>query len=171
MRPAAVPIQRLIALGLRGKAKAASVKVIIVPDKLRQASVLQVFPMFDSKQINEWALEYYSPLRKVKYYVCQNYPESISLKKAARIAGMERKYFSTFFHKKAGICFRYWLMWVRICEAKHLMGTEDRSITQIATMTGFRDLRTFERAFKRCTGFTPLEFKKRELGPHHRTVI
>jgi AraC-like DNA-binding protein len=64
--------------------------------------------MFDQKQINEWALEYYSPLRKVKHYICQNYSEAISLKRAAQIAGMERKYFSTFFHKKVGICFRYW---------------------------------------------------------------
>lgn len=117
--------------------------------------------MFDSTQINERAFEYYARLRKVRQYVEDNYPEYISLEKAAQIAGMERKYFSTFFHKKVGICFRYWLMGLRIGKAISLMETANHSITQIAFQIGFMDLRTFERAFKRCTGLTPAEFKKR----------
>jgi two-component system response regulator YesN len=56
-------------------------------------------------------------------------------------------------------------MWIRIREAKHLIDTEDHSITQIGAMTGFTDLRTFERAFKRCTGSTPMEFKKKGRAP------
>lgn len=118
-------------------------------------------PMFYSKQINERAFEYYAPLGRVKQYVRDNSAENISLEQVAQIAGMERKYFSTFFHKKVGICFRYWLMGVRIVNAISIMEHENRSITQIAFETGFRDLRTFERAFKRCTGFTPREFKNR----------
>ena len=117
--------------------------------------------MLDLKQINEWAFEYYAPLRRVKQYVRDNSAENISLEQVAQIAGMERKYFSTFFHKKVGICFRYWLMGVRIGNAISLMEHENQSITQIAFETGFMDLRTFERAFKRCTGFTPREFKNR----------
>lgn len=124
--------------------------------------------MFDSKQIDETAFDYYAPLRKVRAYVRDNYSEYISLEKAAQIAGMERKYFSTFFHKKVGICFRYWLMGLRIGKAISLMETENHSITQIAFKIGYKDLRTFERAFK-CTGLTPAEFKKRS-GIHHTRV-
>ena len=40
------------------------------------------------------------------------------------------------------------------------MRSQDHSITEIAYAVGFRDLRTFERAFKRHTGQTPLSFKK-----------
>lgn len=123
-------------------------------------------PMFDSKQINEWAFEYYAPLRRVKQYVRDNSAENISLEQVAQIAGMERKYFSTYFHKKVGICFRYWLMGVRIGNAISLMEHENHSITQIAFDTGFMDLRTFERAFKRCTGLTPREFKNRLKYEH-----
>ena len=117
--------------------------------------------MLDSKQINEWAFGYYAPLRRVKQYVQDNYAENISLEQVAQIAGMERKYFSTFFHKKVGICFSDWLRSVRIGNAISLMEDENYSITQVAFKTGFMDLRTFERAFKRCTGFTPREFKNR----------
>ena len=127
--------------------------------------------MFDSKQINELAFEYYAPLRKVRQYVGDNYSEHISLENAAQIAGMERKYFSTFFHKKVGICFRYWLMGLRIGKAISIMETENHSITQIAFEIGYMDLTTFERAFKKCTGVTPTEFKKRvrrSLGSGYR---
>jgi two-component system response regulator YesN len=117
--------------------------------------------MFDSKQINEWTFEYYAPLRRVKQFIRDHSAENISLGRIAQVAGMERKYFSTYFHKKVGICFRYWLMSVRIANATSIMQHDDRSITQVAFETGFRDLRTFERAFKRCTGFTPREFQGR----------
>lgn len=116
--------------------------------------------MFDSHEINEGAFQYYSRLRRIKQHVEQYYAEPLSLEKAAGIAGMERKYFSAFFHKKVGVCFRHWLMWIRIRKAIGLIETENNSITQIAYAHGFTDLRTFERAFKRCTGLTPLEFKK-----------
>jgi AraC-like DNA-binding protein len=117
--------------------------------------------MFDSKQINRQAFDYYAPLRKVRQYVRDNYREYISLEKAAQIAGMERKYFSTFFHNKVGVCFRYWLMELRIRKAVSLMEAENHSITQIAFEIGYLDLRTFQRAFKKCMGLTPIEFKKK----------
>jgi AraC-like DNA-binding protein len=120
-----------------------------------------VFTVFDRGQINEWAFGYYAPLRRVKQYIDHNYSERISLAKAAQVAGMERKYFSTFFHNKVGICFKDWLMSIRITRAIHLMENENCSVTQLAFMTGFDDLRTFERAFKRYTGAPPLEFKRR----------
>ena len=117
--------------------------------------------MLDSEQINDRAFEYYAPLRKVRAHVEVNYSEDISLERAAQIAGMERKYFSAFFHKKVGICFRHWLMRLRIVEAISLMEAKNYSITEVAFEIGFKDLRTFERAFKKCTGLTPIEFKRR----------
>ena len=139
----------------------ASDRVIIAPTEPRSLSAGEFCPMFDPKQINERAFEYYAPLRNVRQYIEDNYAENISLKKAAQVAGMERKYFSTFFHKKVGISFKYWLIWVRIGKAISLMKVENHSITQIAFQIGFLDLRTFERAFKKCTGLTPIEFKKK----------
>jgi len=115
--------------------------------------------MFDPKEINQAAFAYYSRLGRIKLYVEQEGTESLSLAQAARVAGMERKYFSTFFHRKVGVCFRDWLMWTRINEARRLMEKNNRSISDIAWESGFRDLRTFERAFKACTGITPREFR------------
>jgi len=117
--------------------------------------------MVNLHEINESAFEYYARLRRIRQHVEQFYCEPLSLQKAASIAGMERKYFSTFFHRKVGVCFRHWLMWVRIRKAIRLIESEDSSITEVALAHGFTDLRTFERAFKRCTGLTPFQFRKR----------
>lgn len=61
--------------------------------------------------------------------------------------------------KKVGVCSRYWLMWVRITDSIRLMETENHSTTEVAFASGFQDLRTFERAFKKCVGFCPSAFK------------
>ena len=115
--------------------------------------------IFDSRQINQEAFEYYARLHRVKQYIEQNYSEHISLGQAAMVAGVERKYFSAFFHQKVGVRFRDWLMWVRVDRAKQLMVSKNYPITHRALETGFNDLRTFERKFKICTGTTAREFK------------
>src|SRR5213594_3375253 len=100
--------------------------------------------MFASKEINESAFRYYSCLERVKQYVEMHYSEGIPLQTAARIASMEKKYFSVFFHRKVGITYTGWLARVRIVKAMALIKTVDHSLTHIAYTVGFGDLRTFE---------------------------
>jgi AraC-like DNA-binding protein len=116
---------------------------------------------FDRSAINQAAFSYYPRLERVKEFVSQQYSEPISLSAAARVAGIEEKYFSTFFHAKVGVRFRDWLSHVRITRAQELMSARNHSITRVAHAVGFGDLRTFQRTFKKCTGMTPLEFKHR----------
>ena len=110
--------------------------------------------------LNQAAFSYYPRLRRVEQYVYQNYCENISLKTAARFAGLEEKYFSAYFHAKTGVCFKDWLTHVRVTRAIELMKDHDESITAVAFTVGFQDLRTFERVFKRSTGLTPRAFKR-----------
>ena len=123
--------------------------------------------MFDPQQINTRAFRYYARLDRIMQYLEQNYSEQMSLEKAAQIAGMERKYFSAFFHRKVGVCFRQWLMWMRVNEAMRQIEAKNHSITQVALTTGFVDLRTFERAFKTCTGVSPRDFRSAVQNHDH----
>jgi len=93
-------------------------------------------------------------------HVEQSYSEPISLEKAAGIAALESSYFSTYFRAKVGITFTEWLRQVRIEKAMEFMKASDFSISEVAGAVGFKDLRTFERAFKQYTRRTPREFKK-----------
>jgi AraC-like DNA-binding protein len=105
------------------------------------------------------AIGYYQYLQRVKNYIDQNSSRHMSLVKAAEVAGLEEKYFSTYFHNKTGVCFKDWLSELRVNEAKALMEVQNYTISEIAFAVGFHNLRTFERAFKRCTGMTPRTFK------------
>jgi two-component system response regulator YesN len=108
---------------------------------------------------NERAFEYYYRLRQIKQFAEEHYKEQIPLKRAARIAGLEEKYFSTFFQKKVGVGFKHWLTQLRIARAMELIKTEDYTISEIAQAVGFTDLRTFERSFKTFIKLTPRDFK------------
>ncbi len=113
----------------------------------------------DPSRINSAAFEYYPPLRRVKSFVDKNYSENLPLSRVARVAGLERSYFSTFFHSKTGVCYRDWLSYKRVVRAARLLSESDRSITSTAFRVGFNDLRTFERAFKKWLGQTPSSYK------------
>jgi AraC-like DNA-binding protein len=108
-------------------------------------------------------LDYYPRLKRLHQYVEQSYSEPIPLEKAAGIAALETSYFSSYFRAKVGITFTDWLRRVRVKKAMVLLKAKDFSITEVAYEVGFRDLRTFERAFKKYVQKTPREFKKSVL--------
>jgi AraC-like DNA-binding protein len=115
---------------------------------------------YEPGEEKESPFSYYARLRKVKDYVQKHYSEEITLERAARIAAMERTYFSTFFRQKVGLTYRKWLQLQRVGKAIEMIKRENASITEVGFSVGFGDLRTFERAFKRWTGLTPRTFKK-----------
>lgn len=94
-------------------------------------------------------------LLRVRHFVEGHYTEPLPLERVAAVAGLERSYFSRYFHSKTGVCFHDWLRDLRIVRALALMREEDLTLTQIAFDSGFGDLRTFERACERSTGLCP----------------
>lgn len=99
-------------------------------------------------------------LGRVKCFVDEHYAEPVPLATAARIAGLEPTYFSTFFRRNTGIGYHSWLRWTRVRRAIELMRQGELTITAIAFEVGFGDLRTFERAFRKCTGSCPKAFQQ-----------
>lgn len=106
------------------------------------------------------AFHYYARLRRLQTYVEKHYDECIRLADAARVAGLEEKYFSAFFRRTTGHTFHKWLIDFRIEKALALFRQENHQVTEVAFSVGFQDLRTFERAFKKRVGMTPREFRK-----------
>ena len=113
----------------------------------------------DADCIRHAAFEYYARLGKVKRYVDGHFAEDVTLKTAAEVACLEKKYFSSYFHTKTGVRFVDFVSYVRVDRAKYLIRIEDTSISEIATIVGFHNPRTFERAFKKWSGVTPKQFR------------
>lgn len=98
-------------------------------------------------------------LSRLQAHVFQDLDSVCSLDDAARIVGLERKYFSAFFRAKVGVRFSCWLRLVRIQAASELIQARNLSIAEVAYSVGFKDLRTFQRAFKRVMGMTPFCYR------------
>ncbi len=97
-------------------------------------------------RFNQGALLYYPRLTPVLRYVEAHISKPISLDEAAKVAGLESKYFSAFFRSKVGTSFTEWIRLLRVKRAAELFQVRDESIT-------------FERVFKRCTGVTPKAYR------------
>jgi AraC-like DNA-binding protein len=103
--------------------------------------------------------EYYPNLRRLRGYVLDRLDQSISLADAAGVAGLERKYFSAFFHRRVGIPFSHWITLLRLARAIELIQREDNTLGIVAAKAGFADRRTFERAFRKYLRLTPRELR------------
>jgi AraC-like DNA-binding protein len=111
-------------------------------------------------QVNWRSFDYNPTLSKVRNFVEERYGSDLSLAVIARVAGMERSYFSAYFHRQVGVCLSEWISHVRVAEAKRILSRSDQSIQATSNLVGFANVRTFERAFKRITKLTPREFKR-----------
>ena len=110
-------------------------------------------------EVNE-AIFFFCPrLAKIKRHVDQHFDQPFTLTQAAEIAALEKIYFSKIFKEKVGISFVDWLTRERIKRALLMLMDHDHRITDLAFAVGFGDLRTFERAFKKCVGMTPRQCK------------
>ena len=114
------------------------------------------------------AFSYYDRLSPVLRFVTANVATPISLDGAAKVAGLERKYFSAFFHSKVGATFTEWVRILRVSRAMELMRIHDNSIVRVAFAAGFQDVRTFERAFKRYVGVSPRVYRASVRPEHDR---
>jgi AraC-like DNA-binding protein len=94
-------------------------------------------------------------------HVLQDLTKRSTCASAARLAGLERAYFSKRFRSVMRVSFTEWNSRVRVDEAKRLLLTIDLSITAVGASVGYEDVTTFERVFKRLEGVCPREHRRR----------
>ncbi|MFP3091214.1 response regulator transcription factor [Treponema sp. TIM-1] len=106
---------------------------------------------------------YQSVILKTKDYIERNYgDQDISLHTVASHVGISPNHLSTVFSQETGENFIEYLTKVRIERAKHLLSTTGMKNADIAFETGFSDPHYFSFIFKKHTGLSPREWKKKE---------
>jgi AraC-like DNA-binding protein len=98
---------------------------------------------------------------RVLHHVLRDLTARATCASAARLAGLERAYFSKRFRSVMRVSFTEWNARVRVEEAKRLLHAIDLSITAIGASVGYDDVTTFERVFKRLEGVCPREHRRR----------
>lgn len=85
----------------------------------------------------------------------ENY-EFYDLAAAADFMKMNSTYFSSLFHKLAGMTFSQYLNYMKTSRAVELLQSrDDLSVAEVSTRCGFATIRNFNRIFKEFTGYTP----------------
>ena len=80
------------------------------------------------------------------------------------------EYFSSMFKTIAGVGFKDYLDRQRIEEAKRLLLVNYSSISNIAELCGFTNIRTFNNRFKALENMTPTEFINKYISKGNETL-
>jgi AraC-like DNA-binding protein/quercetin dioxygenase-like cupin family protein len=99
-------------------------------------------------------------LEPVLQAIQSRYSEALTLEQMAGLVHLHPAYFSTVFHRATGLPPSQYLAQYRLRRAHDLLLSTDRSIREIAAVTGFRDPFYLSRAFRKATGVSPSEFRK-----------
>lgn len=91
----------------------------------------------------------------------KNFMERLSLETMAQRCCYSLAYVSKRFKEETGMTFQHYLQSVRVQEGCRLLDNTSKKIAEISQLVGYSDEKFFNQVFKRQTGLTPREFKRR----------
>lgn len=101
-------------------------------------------------------------IERTKDYIAKNYSNNLlSLTLIANHLNLSVSYLSNLFKKETGIKLSEYITSVRISEAREKFKDNRLSVNEIATLVGFNDIHYFYKKFKKETGLTPAQFRKK----------
>ena len=99
-----------------------------------------------------------SRISKLLLYIAEHIEEKITVEDLSKLAGYNVQYFVRLFKRSVGCSPYQYIMGYKLKEARKLLKT-DMPVTQIAKMTGFSDIKSFSRSFKKKFGLSPSMFR------------
>lgn len=101
-------------------------------------------------------------VNRAKEYMEEHYTEEMTLQKVADVAGISPGYLSTLFSQYLDCCFVDYLNKIRIEHACDYLRQSYFKTYEIAYKSGYRDEKYFARVFKKVTGMSPGEYRKKQ---------
>ncbi len=101
-----------------------------------------------------------SVIKEITEYVKSNYNERLCLGEIAKKYSYSLSHISKKFSNEMGVGFTQYLQKIRIEKSCRLLETGQYSISEIASMVGYTNIKFFNKVFKENLGVTPREFKK-----------
>ncbi|MDR1021102.1 MAG: response regulator transcription factor [Synergistaceae bacterium] len=100
-------------------------------------------------------------IRHALSFIGDHYKENIRLKFIADRVNLSSYYFSRLFKKEVGVNLSQYILHKRLEIAKQMLEETDQSIVDISASVGFQEHNYFGKIFKRFTGATPSEYRKK----------
>ena len=107
----------------------------------------------------KWNNKYGLIIDKAKAYINANCCRDLPMNEVAEYTGISLAYFSQLFKLHAGTNFSQYLNQLRIDKSKELLRNRELRIVDISTRVGYRDVKYFNRIFKKFEGVTPSEYR------------
>lgn len=104
--------------------------------------------------------EYFGKFSSLINYIDANYSQDLTLEQAAWYTGFSKYHFARLFKSYTNTTFYNYLCHKRVQAAQCLLSS-DTPITNIAMQTGFNNLTSFCRCFKKYTNCSPSEYRSR----------
>lgn len=102
-------------------------------------------------------------IRLITKYIEDNMTRNLTLEELSDILHFSPNYFHKYFKEKMGITPHKYLLELRINKAKKLLDSTAKSLLSIADESGFESQAYFCYVFKKETGMTPKEYRKKRL--------
>lgn len=106
----------------------------------------------------------YDVLDEIRDYVLKHYMEDLSVAQIADCYHLNATYLSTIFRERNQITLSGYLEGVRMEKAKYFLKETNSNVTETAFAVGYSDSNYFTKVFKKYTGMTPSQWRKREEG-------
>ena len=94
-------------------------------------------------------------------YLMKNYRDEVNLKKLADLVSMAEGSLCRFFKENMGITLFEYLNKIKVEFACKLLMDPDLSILEVCLDSGFNNLSHFNKQFRKATGISPSEYRKR----------
>ena len=90
--------------------------------------------------------------------------DDLSQRAMAEKAGISRDYFSRIFKTVCGMNYSRWLNMIRLERASELLAQGGRTLTEVAMLSGFQSIPSFNRVFREEKGMSPGEYRALFIG-------
>ncbi|HCW52593.1 MAG TPA: hypothetical protein DG753_02390 [Clostridium sp.] len=114
----------------------------------------------DSLTISSINMETIKKINSACSYINNNCSHNLTLDYVASYTGFSSYYFSRIFKQVTSCSFVEYVTNQRIRLAQQLLSNNSHTITEVAYLSGFKSIATFNRVFKNYKGYSPREFRK-----------
>ncbi len=99
---------------------------------------------------------------RIVHYCHEHYRDDITVRDIAETLHISKSTVSHIFSTQLRVSFPDYIHELRLADAVDMLENETVSITQVAELSGFSTIRTFNRAFRKKYGISPTEYRKNQ---------
>lgn len=100
-------------------------------------------------------------IKEIIQFMKANYAEKITVQSAADLVYLSPSHVQRLFREATGRTFTQYLQNIRIEKSCELLQNTMMSVQEVANQVGYQDLKFFHALFRKKTGLTPREYRKR----------